>query len=160
MYNKIKDLLVNRYAGYEYLEKVNLYDLNARYYNPEIARFLSPDPYYNLGNRVIGLYEINVPTAASIMQANNLFAYCGNNPIMYNDMNGHSATATWGSSMWWLIGSDTVLPIGDIIYGGGILVALIIDAVIIASTAETIDDSGSSSKKPIKIIDLKVSLER
>ncbi len=77
-----------RYAGYEYIEEVKLYDLNARYYNPEIARFLSPDPYYNLGNRVIGLYEINVPSAASIMQANNIYAYCGNNPIEYCDSNG------------------------------------------------------------------------
>ena len=40
-----------RYAGYEYIDEVKLYDLNARYYNPEIARFLSPDPYYNLGDR-------------------------------------------------------------------------------------------------------------
>ena len=60
-----------RYAGYEYIEEVKLYDLNARYYNPEIARFLSADPYYDLGNRVIGLYEINVPNAWSIIQAKN-----------------------------------------------------------------------------------------
>ena len=77
-----------RYAGYEYIEQIGIYDLNARYYNPEIARFLSPDPYYNLGNRVIGLYEINVPTAVSITQANNIYAYCGNNPIIYIDENG------------------------------------------------------------------------
>lgn len=77
-----------RYAGYEYIEAVKLYDLNARYYNPEIARFLSADPYYNLGNRVIGLYEINVPSAASIMQANNIYTYCGNNPVIYIDENG------------------------------------------------------------------------
>lgn len=63
-----------RYTGYEYIEEVKLYDLNARYYNPEIARFLSPDPYYNLGNRIVGLYEINTPNVISIMQANNLFA--------------------------------------------------------------------------------------
>ncbi len=77
-----------RYAGYEYIEEVKLYDLNARYYNPEIARFLSADPYYNLGNRVIGLYEINVPNAWSIIQANALYAYCGNNPIIFFDMLG------------------------------------------------------------------------
>ncbi len=81
------------YAGYEYIERVNLYDLNARYYNPEIARFLSPDPYYNLGNRVIGLYEINVPNAWSIIQTNVLYAYCGNNPIFFQDENGLSPVA-------------------------------------------------------------------
>ena len=83
-----------RYAGYEYLEEVNLYDLNARYYNPEIARFLSADPYYNLGNRVIGLYEINVPNALSIMQANNLYVYCGNAPFVYVDPSGEIAITT------------------------------------------------------------------
>lgn len=77
-----------RYAGYEYIEEVKLYDLNARYYNPEIARFLSQDPYYDLGNRVIGLYEINVPNAWSIIQANNIYVYCGNNPIKHCDLNG------------------------------------------------------------------------
>ena len=82
-----------RYAGYEYIDKVKLYDLNARYYNPEIARFLSADPYYNLGNRVIGLYEINVPTAASIMQANNIYVYCGNCPVKFIDPQGESFVA-------------------------------------------------------------------
>ena len=74
-----------RYAGYEYLDDVELYDLNARYYDPSIARFLTEDPYYNLGNRVMGVYEINVPDVYSIMQANALYAYCGNNPVMFVD---------------------------------------------------------------------------
>ena len=59
-----------RYASYEYIEEIGIYDLNARFNNPEIARFVSADPYYNLCNRVIGLYEINVPNAWSIIQAN------------------------------------------------------------------------------------------
>ena len=79
-----------RYAGYEYIEEVKLYDLNARYYNPEIARFLSQDPYYNLGNRVIGIYEINVPNAWSIIQANNIYVYCGNCPVIFFDYFGHA----------------------------------------------------------------------
>ncbi len=82
-----------RYACYEYIEEIGIYDLNARYYNPEIVRFLSQDPYYDLGNRVIGFYEINDPTAASIMQANNLYAYCGNNPATFIDPQGESFVA-------------------------------------------------------------------
>ena len=66
-----------------------MYDLNARYYDAKIARFLSPDPYYDLGNRVIGLYEINVPNAWSIIQANNIYVYCGNNPLKYKDPTGN-----------------------------------------------------------------------
>ena len=80
-----------RYAGYEYIEEVGLYDLSARYYNPETARFISADPYYNLGNRVIGLYEINVPNVWSIIQANALYAYCGNNPVFLIDISGLDA---------------------------------------------------------------------
>ena len=34
---------------------------------------------------MIGLYEINVPNAWSIIQANCLYAYCGNSPIVYVD---------------------------------------------------------------------------
>ena len=83
-----------RYAGYEYLDSVDLYDLNARYYNPKTARFLSEDPYFNLGNRVIGLYEINVPNVLSIMQANALYAYCGNAPVAYADPSGEVAITT------------------------------------------------------------------
>ena len=81
-----------RYAGYEYLENVDLYDLNARYYDPNTARFLSEDPYYDLGNRVMGLYEINVPNVFSIMQANTLYAYCGNCPVIFVDSSGHDIT--------------------------------------------------------------------
>ena len=73
------------------MDSVDLYDLNARYYNPKTARFLSEDPYFNLGNRVIGLYEINVPNVLSIMQANALYAYCGNNPVKFKDINGLDA---------------------------------------------------------------------
>ena len=86
-----------RYAGYEYLEQIGIYDLNARYYNPEIARFLSPDPYYNLGNRVIGLYEINVPNAWKIVFSNALYTYCGNNPIGFNDYSGLDPVPQWAS---------------------------------------------------------------
>lgn len=78
-----------RYAGYEYIEKVGLYDLNARYYNSEIGRFLSVDPSYNLGNRVIGVYEINVPNIRSIMQATVLYVYCSNDPIDFFDCFGY-----------------------------------------------------------------------
>lgn len=85
------------YTGYEYLENADLYDLNARYYDAKIARFLSPDPYYDLGNRVIGLYEINVPTAWSIIQANALYVYCGNSPMLYFDPFGFEGSPRYVS---------------------------------------------------------------
>ena len=37
----IKTVINNpyRYAGYEYIEEIGIYDLNARYYNPEILSY-------------------------------------------------------------------------------------------------------------------------
>ena len=100
-----------RYAGYEYLDEVELYDLNARYYDPSIARFLTEDPYYNLGNRVMGVYEINVPNVYSIMQANALYAYCGNNPVIYYDPNGKFLIAI-------ILGFLAVTTVAGAILGG------------------------------------------
>ena len=50
----------------------------------------------------------------------NLFAYCNNNPINYNDPTGETALTfdEWTLSMWWLTLIDGVLPVGDIIYWG------------------------------------------
>ena len=138
-----------RYAGYEYLDSVDLYDLNARYYNPKTARFLSEDPYYNLGNRVIGLYEINVPSVDSIIQANNIYAYCGNNPITYIDHSGNmavaagaaaSAAAGAAATNWWnLIG-----------WVAGVV-------LVVAVVAAAIDQSSSNGKSPSSKVGTKPS---
>jgi len=109
-----------RYAGYEYIEEIGIYDLNARYYNPEIARFLSQDPYYNLGNRVIGLYEINVPTATSMMQANNIYVYCGNNPVTRFDTEGEFFGTIIGTVVGAVSGAISAAAKGDNIWVGAV----------------------------------------
>ena len=64
-----------RYAGYMYDEESEYYYLNARYYDPKTARFLSEDaPGY--GNRSDPL-------------SLNLYTYCHNEPIMHVDPSGH-----------------------------------------------------------------------
>ncbi|USB32579.1 S8 family serine peptidase [Paenibacillus sp. YPG26] len=63
-----------RYAGYQYDEESKLYYLNARYYDPSIARFISEDTY---------LGEANDPLSL------NLYSYVSNEPIMYSDPTGH-----------------------------------------------------------------------
>jgi len=50
-----------------------LYYLQSRYYDPEVGRFLNADAYTSTGQGILG---------------NNMFAYCGNNPIMRSDPNG------------------------------------------------------------------------
>jgi len=63
-----------RYAGYMYDEETGLYYLNARYYDPKIARFLSEDTYRGTPDDPLSL---------------NLYTYCNNNPIKYYDPTGH-----------------------------------------------------------------------
>ena len=63
-----------RYRGYVYDEETGLYYLQSRYYNPELGRFLNADVFYSTGQGLLG---------------NNMFAYCGNNPINMSDQSGN-----------------------------------------------------------------------
>ena len=69
-----------RYRGYYFDEESGLYYLNSRYYDPETGRFISPD-----------ILTILDETKGQI-NGLNLYMYCRNNPIMYVDHNGRSAT--------------------------------------------------------------------
>ena len=63
-----------RYRGYYYDTETGLYYLKTRYYDPEIGRFITIDDTSYLDPETInGL---------------NLYAYCGNNPVMNVDANG------------------------------------------------------------------------
>ncbi len=64
-----------RYSGYRFDEETGLYYLNARYYDPVIARFTSADTYYGQQSDPLSL---------------NLYTYCHNEPIMYWDPTGHN----------------------------------------------------------------------
>ena len=64
-----------RYRGYYFDSETGFYYLNARYYNPEWRRFISPDDTAYLDSEnVNGL---------------NLYCYCGNDPVNYCDPSGH-----------------------------------------------------------------------
>ncbi len=62
------------YAGYQYDEETGLYYLNARMYDSETARFIQEDTYRGNPNDPLSL---------------NLYTYCENNPLIYNDPTGH-----------------------------------------------------------------------
>ena len=65
-----------RYRGYYYDTETGLYYLKTRYYDPEVGRFISIDDISYLDPETVnGL---------------NLYAYCGNNPVMRVDPNGTS----------------------------------------------------------------------
>ena len=63
-----------KYSGYYYDDDTGYYYLRSRYYDPKIARFISEDT-------VTGQY--NDPLSL------NLYTYCQNDPITYDDLNGH-----------------------------------------------------------------------
>ena len=63
-----------RYAGYMFDDDTGNYFLNARYYDPKIARFLSEDTYRG---------DITDPLSL------NIYTYCHNNPIVYWDYTGN-----------------------------------------------------------------------
>ena len=54
--------------------ETGLYYLQSRYYDPEMGRFINADGYATTGHGLIG---------------NNMYAYCGNNPVVNFDPNGH-----------------------------------------------------------------------
>ena len=71
-----------RYRGYYYDQDTGLYYLNARYYSPELRRFISPDDTAYLDSESVdGL---------------NLYAYCNNDPVNRIDPSGHA----WYSTAW------------------------------------------------------------
>ena len=64
-----------RYRGYYYDSETKLYYLISRYYDPETGRFISAD----------GIEYLDPETLGGL----NLYAYCGNNPVMNVDPTGH-----------------------------------------------------------------------
>jgi len=112
-----------RYRGYYYDNETGFYYLQSRYYDPVNRRFINADSYASTGQGFIGT---------------NMFAYCNNSPILFVDHDGNDAEAVgwWASTMWWLCAADGPLPVGEIIYGAGLVV---LGCVIIDSVAETTD---------------------
>ena len=62
-----------RYRSYYYDTETGFYYLQSRYYDPTVGRFLNADVYVATGQGIVG---------------NNMFAYCGNNPVMRIDADG------------------------------------------------------------------------
>lgn len=61
------------YCGHEHLPQFGLINMNARLYDPDLSRFLSPDPYVQMPDNT---------------QSFNRYSYCLNNPMKYVDENG------------------------------------------------------------------------
>ncbi|RHW36022.1 hypothetical protein D1B31_18215 [Neobacillus notoginsengisoli] len=94
------------YAGYYYDRETNLYYLQARYYDPGTARFLSRDPFKG---------RLDEPITQ------NAYVYANNNPLMNIDPDGLHSKQVWGNHWWnakWFVANGINWGIIAIIGGG------------------------------------------
>lgn len=78
------------YTGHEHLAVFGLINMNGRLYDPVLGRFLSPDPFIQVGD---------------FGQNFNSYSYCLNNPLIYIDQNGQ----------WFLIDDLVAAIIGGVV---------------------------------------------
>ena len=105
-----------RYRGYYYDRETGLYYLHSRYYDPVIGRFINIDDISYLDPETInGL---------------NLYAYCGNNPVMYFDNFGNSPGSIWKTLLGVFVGVGlAVVTIAAVVASGGTLLAPVLIGV-------------------------------
>jgi RHS repeat-associated protein len=97
-----------RYAGYRWDEETGLYYLNARYYAPEIGRFITRDAFHGF-----------VEDPHSL----NWYNYAHSNPVMFVDPSGYlalSAAAAGLGTTFWVPGIGQVLLVGTAVVVAGI----------------------------------------
>ena len=81
------------FTGQEFDREAGLYYYSARYYDPEIGRFIQPD---------------TIIPDPSDNQAYNRYSYCRNNPIMLTDPSGHEPSPDdVRREQYWLINQHT-----------------------------------------------------
>ena len=84
----------SRYRGYYFDYETGLYYLQTRYYDPQTCRFISADSIEYLDPETLG--------------GLNLYAYCGNNPVMAVDPEG-----TWDWNGFWKKVGDWFVDAGN-----------------------------------------------
>jgi len=136
-----------RYRGYYYDTETGFYYLQSRYYDPVVGRFLNADAFVSTGQGILG---------------NNMFAYCGNNPVARIDTNGlfwdigldlvslgHSIYEVWEdpTDPWaWFGFAGDVVDLLPIVTGVG-------ESVKIARTANKVVDAVDTAHDTSKVID-------
>ena len=86
------------YRGYFYDFETELYYLRSRYYDPEIGRFINADDTEQL--KVPSELTCGISNEVLII---NMFAYCGNNPIVRFDYSGNASSLLRGLYPFFLV---------------------------------------------------------
>jgi RHS repeat-associated protein len=89
-----------RFTGQVFDAESGLYYYNARYYDPELGRFIQPDT--------------DIPDLSN-PQSYNRYSYCVNDPLRYTDPTGHSIWNNFNPSLLW--DSEVYQGIGYAIMG-------------------------------------------
>ena len=76
------------------MDSTDLYYFNARYYDPELGRFITQDSYTSLPNdpRILGSNSLGCSQWLTDPVRFNQYSYAGNNPLTFNDPEGLSFT--------------------------------------------------------------------
>ena len=85
-----------RYRGYYFDVETGWYYLNARYYDPNVGRFISPDCYVSTGQGLLG---------------HNMFAYCNNNPVNMIDNSGYWPQWLKDAANW--VNNNIIQPVAN-----------------------------------------------
>ena len=111
-----------RYRGYVYDRETGLYYLNSRYYDPETGRFISADG--------------NISDVGGVIQGNNMYAYCFNNPVNMVDYNGN--WPNWDTLVKGaLLATVGVLAVAAVVATGGTCAPLVAMGYAAVATAGT-----------------------
>jgi RHS repeat-associated protein len=118
------DTVSHKFTGKELDASTGLYYYGARYYDPEIGRFITPD---------------TIVQAPYNPQTLNRYSYCNNNPINYVDPTGHG----WWKKFWRKVSGFVAAAVGTIV---GIVTANPILGIAAYSAISASGQSGSFGK--------------
>ena len=131
-----------RYRSYYYDTETGFYFFKTRYYDPEIGRFMTIDDISYLDPESInGL---------------NLYAYCGNSPVMGYDPNG---TWDWGT-FWGFLGSSISIGLGVLLCFVPGAQAFSVGLIVAGATsmASTILSASGFDSKTVSVITNSLSI--
>ena len=135
-----------RYRGYYYDSETGFYYVSSRYYDPEIGRFINADGLVSTGQGILG---------------NNMFAYCLNDPVNYEDSDGEMAAAAgalaWGAAAG---GANAWNPVGWIILGATAITAIGILVIPWDSVGQSISKGWNEVKSSARSASISRSISK